>query len=273
MVSLDDMLFEISSEVRHKILEILRTGSTTVTNVSNDLQISMTEASRHFNRLSQVGLIQKNPSGDYSITILGKTVLTQLGPLEFITRHSEYFDSHDATAIPEQFLNRIHELREAVPTYTSRANIMKTVQKMEATVFHAEEFYDCILDQGSMELIIYAEPDPESADRVTELVQKGVRSRALMPNTVDVNRIHPDSMNSFMELHRYDNFEFRVFDEIPLLLQMNEKGVALLAFLNMENVIDFMGFSATDSRSIQWCKDVFEYYWKKATPFFQAISK
>ena len=158
MVNLDDMLFEVSSEVRHKILEILREGSTTVTNVSNSLEISMTEASRHFNRLSQVGLIQKNPSGDYTITILGKTVLVQLGPLEYITRHSEYFDSHDATRMPEQFLNRIHELREAVPTYTNRANIMKTVQKMEETVFYAEEFYDCILDQGSMELIIYAEP-------------------------------------------------------------------------------------------------------------------
>lgn len=262
------MLFEVSSEVRHRILEILRKGSTTVTKIAKDLEISMTEASRHFNRLSQVGLIQKNPSGDYSITILGKTVLTQLGPLEFITQHSQYFDNHDATGIPEQFLNRIHELSDAMPTYSSRANIIKTVQKMEKTVFQVEEFYDCILDQGSMELIIYAEPDQESADHVTGLVQEGVKSRALMPNTVDFERIHLDSLNSFVELHRYDNFEFRVLDEVPLLLQMNEKGVALLAFPNKENVIDFMGFSATDPRSIQWCKDIFEYYWKKSKPFF-----
>ena len=124
-----------------------------------------------------------------------------------------------------------------------------------------------------MEIIIYAEPDPESADHVTRLVRKGLVSRALMPNTVDIKRIHPDSMKSFTELHRFKNFEFRVLDEIPLLLQMNEKGVALLAFPNRENVIDFMGFNATDSRSIQWCKDIFNYYWDKAIPFFQMLSK
>jgi predicted transcriptional regulator len=148
MVNLDDMLFEVSSEVRHVILVKLNEGPSTVTNLSKVLGISMTEASRHINRLAQVGLIQKNPDGDYSITILGKTVLVQLSPLEFITRHSNYFDTHDATGIPEQFLNRIHELNEAFPTYTIRANIMKTVRGMEKTLFQADEYYDCILDKA-----------------------------------------------------------------------------------------------------------------------------
>ena len=267
MVNLDDMLFEVSSEVRHTILVKLRDASSTVTALSKELDISMTEASRHFNRLSQVGLIQKNPDGDYSITILGKTVLAQLGPLEFITRHSEYFDAHDATGIPEMFLNRIHELGEAVPTYTSTANIMKTVEKMEKTVFQAEEYYDCIMDQGSMELIIYSDPDAESSDSAMDRTKKGVRSRALMPNTVDFGRIHPEALEVFTDLHQYSNFEFRLLDDVPLFLQMNEKGIALLAFPNKENLIDFMGFEAADPRSMQWCRDVFEYYWENSKPF------
>jgi len=267
MVNLDDMLFEVSSEVRHVILVKLNEGPSTVTNLSKVLGISMTEASRHINRLAQVGLIQKNPDGDYSITILGKTVLVQLSPLEFITRHSNYFDTHDATGIPEQFLNRIHELNEAFPTYTIRANIMKTVRGMEKTLFQADKYYDCILDKGSMELIIYADPDEESDNFAKDMVLKGVRVRALIPDTVDYDMIHPDSLKAFLELLRYSNFEFRLISGTPIFLQMNEKGVALIAFPDKDGIIDFMGFEATDPRSNNWCSDVFDYYWKVSKPF------
>jgi len=164
-------------------------------------------------------------------------------------------------------LNRIHELSEAVPTYTSRANIMKTVEKMEKTVFDAKEFYDYILDQGSMELIIYAEPDVKSDEWAKNMVQDGIRSRALMPNTVDFDRIHPETLKAFTDLHRYSNFEFRLLEQVPIFLQMNEKGVALLAFPDQENVIDFMGFEATDESSMRWCSGVFEHYWKISKPF------
>lgn len=54
MVNLDDMLFEVSSEIRLRILESLMNGPATVTDVSNRLDVSMTEASRHFNRLSRL---------------------------------------------------------------------------------------------------------------------------------------------------------------------------------------------------------------------------
>ena len=76
MVNLDDMLFEVSSEIRLRILKSLINVPATLTDISNLLDVSMTEASRHFNRLSQIGLIKKNPDRDYNITILGKTILT-----------------------------------------------------------------------------------------------------------------------------------------------------------------------------------------------------
>ena len=57
MFDLYDMLFEVSNDVRHEILMHLRDGPSTVTNVSQKLSISLTEASRHFNRLSQAGLV------------------------------------------------------------------------------------------------------------------------------------------------------------------------------------------------------------------------
>lgn len=268
MVNLDDMLFEVSSEIRLRILESLMDGPATVTDVSNRLDLSMTEASRHFNRLSQVGLIRKNPDRDYSITILGKTVLAQLGPLEFITRHSDYFDSHDATRIPAKFLNRINELADADPTYTQRANVIRSVEKMKNISLEAEEYYYSILDDSSMELVLYAEPDDESADAVKEKVESGIRYRALFPAGVEIDKIPQESLTGFIELHRSGSFEFRIIERTDLFLHMNEKGVSLLAFPDMNDNFDYLGFEAADDRTINWCREVFDHYWGSSKPFF-----
>ena len=268
MVNLDDMLFEVSSEIRLRILESLMDGPATVTDISNQLGVSMTEASRHFNRLSQVGLIKKNPDRDYSITVLGRTVLTQLGPLEFIARHSDYFDSHDATRIPAKFLNRINELSDAVPTYTQRANVMRSVERMKNISFEAEEYYYSILDNSSMRLVLYAEPDDERADFVKDKVESGVRYRTLFPLGVEVDRIPQGSLMGFIELHRTGNFEFRTIERADLFLHMNEREVSLLAFPDSDGEFDYLGFEARDGRTISWCNEVFDHYWSGSRPLF-----
>ena len=270
MVNLDDMLFEVSSEIRLRILESLMNGPATVTDISNQLNMSMTETSRHFNRLYQVGLIKKNPDRDYSITIFGKTVLTQLGPLEFITRHSDYFDSHDATRIPDKFLNRINELAEAVPTYTQRANIIRTVEKMKNISLEAEEYYNSFLDNSSMKLFLYAEPDDERTKFVKDKVESGINFRAIFPMGVEMEKIPRGSLEGFIELHRTGNFEFRIVERTDLFLHMNEKEVSLLAFPDLNDKFDYLGFAATDERAVNWCNEVFTHYWNSSEPFFSA---
>ena len=272
MVKLDDMLFEVSSEIRLRILESLINGSATVTDISNQLNVSMTEASRHFNRLSQVRLIQKNPDRDYNITILGKTVLTQLGPLEFTARHSDYFNSHNATRIPVKFLNRVNELTDAVPTYAQRANVMRSVEKIKNISLEAEKYYYSIIDNSSMNLVLYAEPDNERTDFVKNKIESGIMYRTLFPIGVEMDKIHPESLRGFIELHRSGNFEFRIIERTDLFLHMNEKEVSLLAFPDMNDKFDYLGFEATDNRSINWCNEVFTYYWNNSKPFFQPHS-
>ena len=268
MVNLDDMLFEVSSEVRLRVLESLMNGPATVTDISNRLDVSMTEASRHFNRLSQVGLIKKNPDRDYSITLLGKTVLTQLGPLEFITAHSDYFDSHDATRIPVKFLNRINELADAVPTYTQRANVIRSVEKMKNISLQAQEYYYSILDDSSMKLVLYAEPDGESANLVKDKVESGIRYRALFPSGVETGKIPRETLEGFIELHGSGNFEFRVIERTDVFLHMNESEVSLLAFPDVDGRFDYLGFEAADEGTINWCSEVFNHYWSVSKPFF-----
>ena len=268
MIDLYDMLFEVSNDIRHKILITLKENSTTVTNLSQKLEISLTEASRHFNRLSQAGLIQKNPEGDYSITLMGKTLLSQMEPLSFIIEHSEYFKNHDATRIPQQFLNRLHEIKKATPNYQKQANIMRLVEKIEHIPIEAEEFSSCILDKSSMELVLYSEPegDNENTDLIVESISKGTISKALFPSSLDKTKIPPDSMKAFTDLHKLGNFEFRILPNIDIFLYMNEK-YAIISFSNKNETYNYLGFESTDQQTLNWCQDLFEYYWKKSKSF------
>jgi len=268
MIDLYDMLFEVSNDIRHKILITLKEKSATVTSLSQRLDISLTEASRHFNRLSQAGLIQKNPEGDFSITLMGKTVLSQVEPLSFVVEHSEYFKNHNATRIPTQFLNRLHEIREATPNYQKQANIMRLVEKIERIPLEAEEFSFCILDNSSMELVLYSEPeeDDQNTESIVESISKGTISRALFPSSLDTSRIPPDSMDAFTDLHKLENFEFRIIPQTDIFLYMNEK-YAIISFPDKNNTYNYLGFESTDQQTLNWCKDLFEYYWKTSKPF------
>ena len=88
---------------------------------------------------------------------------------------------------------------------------------------------------------------------------------------IDFNRIHLDSLNEFMALQKYENFEFRLLEKTPVFLQMNEKSVALLAFPDMKNSIDYLGFEATDENSLNRCRNLFDYYWERSKPFISAM--
>ena len=44
---------------------------------------------------------------------------------------------------------------------------------------------------------------------------------------------------------------------------MNEKEVATLNFLNPGGEFEYFGFTSTDRKAVEWCKDLFEYYWEK----------
>ena len=269
MFDLYEMLFEVSNDMRHKILIYLNDRSSTVTNLSQRLSISLTETSRHFNRLSQAGLIQKKPEGDYIISLMGKTILSQIEPLSFVIKHNQYFQDHDATRIPTPFLNRIHELGDAEANYSKRANIMRVVEKIARIPVEAQKYSYCILDESSMELVLYSEPDEnnENTDSIIEVISSGVDSRALFPSSLDKKRISSTSLKAFYDMHKLGNFEFRIIDRTELFLYMNEK-YSIISFPDSTHKFDYLGFEATDQKTLTWSKDIFEYYWRQSEPFF-----
>ena len=266
MPQFHDILFEVSSETRYDILRALSEGPSVVTDVSEGLGISLTEASRHFNRLAQLELIAKRVDGPYVLTLLGKTILIQLKSLEFTSKHTSYFNTHNMTLIPERFQNTIYELEAASPSYAKRVNVMRISGNVGKVAAEAEKYVLGIVDEEIMEFVFYAKPEEGTYQLVEDALKRDVKYRVIFPKSFSPDKLHKEAFDLQAKSIKAGNFEYRVIDPVDVFIHMSEKEASILSFPDENGLFDYLGFEAKDARSLNWCKELFEYYWDRAQP-------
>ncbi len=266
MVGFHDVLFEVSNEDRYEILSLLSESMKMVSKVAEILEISMTEASRNFNRLTSAGLIQKRADGYYMLTPLGFLTLRSLETLRFTLSHRDYFLDRNLLGLPNQFVSRLNELESGTQNYRNKANIMNTGRTIMKVFSEAERHMHYILDDEIAELILYAKPEAGSIERFQTQIKNGVHLRFIFPETFDMNKVNPEMLELNQRLSATGLWESRLIDECDVFLNMSEKEVAVLSFPNIDGYVDYLGFEGKDASMLCWCNDVFDYYWKQSRP-------
>jgi predicted transcriptional regulator len=261
-----DILFEISSENRHQILMELKSGGETVSRIADGMEISLTEASRHFSRLANVGLIEKNVDGRFTLTFFGSLALRQLNALRFSSKHRDYFSYRDLSLLPSQFVNRLHELEESQPNYSRRSNIMLVSNNVARIVLESEKYVFSLIDQEIMELVLYTSPDEGTAELFQEAVRRGVNFKVLVPDTFDPEEVHEDTLEMYAALFKKGNLDYRAVPSVDVFIHSSEKEVSILSFPDKDGRFDYLGFEAVDESTLNWCRDVFQSYWGRSKP-------
>jgi len=149
MERLCDLYFELSNEDRLAILHKLEEDSMNVTGMARGLGITTQECSRHLSRLSDAGLVERNPGGFYGLTPYGKSSLRLIPAQRFIAEHKDYFNAHTLERLPLEFLSRIGELQGSNPT----ENVMVTFGLLESLFKNAEEHVSMIHDQYLLSIL------------------------------------------------------------------------------------------------------------------------
>lgn len=83
MENLCDLLFELSSAERMNMLNSLRDERLKLSHLAKRLDMTVTETSRHLQRLSDADIVARDTDGTYSLTPLGGLALQLLGSLSF----------------------------------------------------------------------------------------------------------------------------------------------------------------------------------------------
>lgn len=261
MANFYDVLFEVSNDIRHRILVKLNRSENVVTHVAEEFKISLTEASRHFNRLNALGLIEKTSEGKYKLTLYGELILQQLKPLQFTTKHEMYFKDRDLSRLPGMFVNRLDELNTGKPNYNNKANIMNTAKNMTRVFLESEQKVQYILDDEISKLILYPKPEPGTIDKYIKKIDEGVSIKFLFPETFNLDKVHPEMLDMNQRLTMTGKWECRSIENCDIFIHMTEKEVAVLSFPDKNHYIDYLGFNGKDDAMLGWCKDVFDYYW------------
>jgi len=245
MQSLCDLMFELSNTDRVRILLSLLQGPENITGISKQLKNTTQETSRHITRLSDVGLVGRQPDGTYRITSYGKIVFNQIEGIEFLSTHKDYFIDHTMEALPYEYVSRIGELKNS--SYID--NVMTVFQKIQEISDESEEHIWRITDKRLN--IIYS--------NIQKAADRGVEYRRIEPETVNESPlieikppIEPGSVRSL--------------ESVPVFMAISEKEVGGLAFPRINGEFDYIGFNSKDTQVLKWCSDLFKHYWNMGKP-------
>ena len=250
-----DVLFEVSNEIRHKILLSLEERARNITQLSKIYDMSFPEISRHVSRLGEVRLTRKDVDGFHHLTPFGGVVLKQLRDFSFTSRYREYFASHSLVNLPLDFIRRIGDLNES----TFAAGIMDFLYSIETIIKEGEEYVWFFVDQYPVTAL----------SSIVEALGRGVEFRTIEPED-PVSGPHlilqaPDEAQALSRVRRTPLLEQRTSDRVDVVLYLSDNRCAL-AFPDIDGEFDYLGFTATDERALKWCRDLFLHYWEDAEP-------
>jgi predicted transcriptional regulator len=239
-----DLLSELGSEDRLKILEAIRKEPLKTSHIALKLSSSIQEASRQCGRLEDVGLIEKHEDGKFVLTSLGKITISLAPAFALLGEEREYFNSHDPSYLPTPLLQRISELS----SHTRITHLDDALKFQQKVVKDSEKFVWFMYDQ----------PVGHSFRESHTHFPLGVSLRLILPKSTDTE-VFRDAKNFMGE-----KFEIGLVEDMRLVLAMNEK-MAAFGLPTLDGRSDYSRGLIGDSVSfVGWCHDLFLHFWERS---------
>jgi len=245
-----DLISSLASGPRLEILQMLNSSELKSSQIAKNMQSSIQAITRHLDKLSESKLIEKTIDGTYQLTPIANVLMLQIPLFEFLENHKEFFSSHDFTGIPLHLISRLGDLVNC----EIENDVMKSMQRARdvcangrnslfgATFTVPLEFYDTILEnleQGGYCKMVYGK---------NTIVPKGFSE--YLPR------------KKYLDFSKSSQVEEKIVEHIPVSVAVTENECHILFAHKELGIPDCKGvFFSKDPKFMQWCKDLFDYYW------------
>lgn len=254
---------EIASEQRLHILLRLLEQKTRISSIAKELDATVPEVFRNFERLAKAGLIVKESDGEYTITPYGKIMCTQVNALQFMFQNKAYFKTHNFGDLPEKFLQRIGSLASAIHV-KGYVRVMEHWSEMYST---AEKYlYNMLLEV------------PYNKELVEPLVAK-LEDNIKVKSIFSVSAITPKERKKIIDAYGFKRFieqgllERKMKEDVNILLVLNEKKAGVM-FPTVSGEIDMSEMFYSESTDFhEWCLDYFNHCWELSSTFQESKIK
>ena len=254
---------ELASEQRLAILLRLNKQKSKVSILAKELDATVPEVFRNFERLVKADLITKDSDGSYSITAYGKIVCGQVPSLQFLSSNRKYFKNHDFGDIPQKFLQRIGALLEGKQI----KGFVKVMEQWKEIHKNASQYICNILFEI-----------PYTADLVEPLVKtigNGTKLRSILSEVAIVpsERKQIFEKLGFKKLIERGLVERKMKENVSVVVILNEKEACIM-FPKTNGEVDMSeGFYGNAASFQEWCLDYFNYCWEHAGSFQESKLK
>src|SRR2546430_14742896 len=103
-------LFELASDERLGILDAVGERPLRHAQIARHLRMTVSETTRHLNRLASAGLVAKNPQSQYEPTNLARLVSGAFPLFHFLLANREFLLKHEVRVVPAEFVDRLGAL-------------------------------------------------------------------------------------------------------------------------------------------------------------------
>lgn len=174
-----------------------------------------------------------------------------------MSQHTQYFMTHTLSRLPREFFFRIGDLVKT--KYID--DVMIVFYEAEKMMDEAEEFLWLISDQH----LVSAIPHMKNA------LENNAKLKILLPSDLPFPEEYFDQEcvkeYSIVEkqARKEGRLEERWIDRMDIAMGISEKCEGRIFFQTLKGNFDYKGFKVTEKISHEYCKDLFEYYWNKAS--------
>jgi predicted transcriptional regulator len=238
---LEKLFFELASESRLCILHELQKENLKMQEIARRLDFTATEAFRQLERLSAAMLVRRQPDGTFALAEYGKLVLQISTSLDFVSKHKEYFSTHDLMRLPNQFVNRLGELSGAEFGTDTIENLNKSTQ-----AYTEAKQYAWGIGEGTIPAFM--------TSVMNQRIQQGIDVKMLILE----ERLPTGSSKPALP----KNVELRGLSDLAVVAVLTEK-YAAVCFSQIDGRIDYAGFFGTEPTFHNWVKDLFLHYWNE----------
>lgn len=246
-------LFEISNKDRYDIVKSLIKKESNLTQISNLLGLKLSESRRHLSRLSEVGLVQKKINGTYGITNYGAQILAQIDNITFFTENQEYFQSHSIDSIPHEYLSNFDLLSGSLLI----DDMLDFIRILNQIISQAKTRIDILLENFPW----------VSTPSVIQAINRGVKLRIIEKrktgNDSSEASIMEDNRDIPDRIIKSPFVEYATLEQIGIFLIISDNS-ALIILPTTEGKFDYNGFVSMKEVAVNWCQDLFDYFWDKA---------
>lgn len=248
---------ELASEQRLAILLKLQDGPVKVSIIAKELEATVPEVYRNFERLVKADLIAKNPDGSYGITTTGKILCSQVSLIGFLSANKKYFKNHDLDLLPQKYIQRMGALEKGDIV----KGFVKVQEKWKEVYSDAEKYIHNILFEV-----------PYTADLMELLVKKinsGVKVQSIFSESAVIPKERKQAFDKlgFKDFIQQGKIERKMQEDIKTIVILNEKEAGVM-FPSVGGDVDMSeAFFSKDKEFHEWCLDYFKECWEKAEPF------